>query len=75
MAELSLLGNVVEDVHQLIHGLHRVNICCTRRGANRVAHVIAQHARNISICYVLDGESTSTNYESFVPRFSYFMNE
>ena len=48
MADLSLLGNVVQDVHQLIHGLHSVNICCTRRGRIRVAHVIAQHARNIS---------------------------
>ena len=48
MADLSLLGNVVQDVHQLIHGLHSVNICCTRRGRDRVAHVIAQHARNIS---------------------------
>ena len=48
MVDLSLLGNVVEDVHQLIRGLHRVNICCTRRGGNRVAHVIVQYARNIS---------------------------
>ena len=48
MVDLSLLGNVVDDVHQLILGLHWVNICCTRRGGNRVAHVLAQHARYIS---------------------------
>ena len=48
MANLSLLGNVVKDVHQLILDLHWVNICYTRRGGNRLAHVLAQHARNIS---------------------------
>lgn len=47
MADLSLLGNVVEDDNQLILDLHWINICCARRGGNRVAHVLAQHARNI----------------------------
>ena len=48
MANLSLIGNVVEYIHHLIHDLYWVNICCTRRGGNKVAHALAQHARNIS---------------------------
>ena len=55
MSDLSLQGNVVEDVHQLIVDLHQlildlhwINICCARRGGNRVSHVLAQHATNIS---------------------------
>ncbi|XP_075645667.1 uncharacterized protein LOC142616768 [Castanea sativa] len=45
---LSLLGNVVDDIQYLIHGLHWVNISCTRRGGNKVVHALAQHARNIN---------------------------
>lgn len=45
---LSLLGNVVNDIQYLIHGLHWVNISCTRRGGNRVVHALAQHVRNIN---------------------------
>ena len=48
MANLSLIWNVVEDIHHLIHGLHWVNICCTRSRGKKVAHAPAQHARNIS---------------------------
>ena len=43
----SLLGNVVDDIQQLLYTLHWVDICSTRRGGNKVAHVLAQHARNI----------------------------
>ena len=46
-ANLSLLGNVVDDIRHLIRGLHWVSICCMRRGENKIAHVLAQHARNI----------------------------
>ena len=28
--------------------MHWVNFSCIRRGGNRVAHALAQHARNIS---------------------------
>ena len=31
----------------MTRGLHLVSIECTRRGGNRVAHVLAQLARNI----------------------------
>ena len=31
----------------MTRGLHSVSIECTRRGGNRVAHVLAQFARNI----------------------------
>ena len=41
----SLFGNVVDDICHLIGGLHWVAICCVRRSGNRVAHVLAQHAR------------------------------
>ena len=37
---------MVDDIHHLIHGLEWASICCTRRGGNKVAHVLAQHARN-----------------------------
>ena len=42
----SLLGYVVDDIHHLIHCLEWVSICFTRRGGNKVAHALAQHARN-----------------------------
>ena len=41
----SLFGNVVDDIRHLIRGLNRSDVCCIRRGGNRVAHVLAQHAR------------------------------
>lgn len=44
----SLIGNVVGDIQQLICSLHWVNIGSMRRGGNKVAHVLAQHARTIS---------------------------
>ena len=37
----SLMGNVVDDIHHLICGLQWVSISCTRRGGNKVAHVLA----------------------------------
>ena len=43
----SMLGNVIGDIQRLIRNLHWVIIECTRRGGNRVAHVLAQFARNI----------------------------
>ena len=43
----SLLGNVVDDVRHLVCGMHWVNFNCIRRGGNRVAHALTQHARNI----------------------------
>ncbi|XP_023905928.1 uncharacterized protein LOC112017706 [Quercus suber] len=46
--DFSLLGNVIGDIHHLIMNLHWVRIECTRRGGNRVAHELAQFARNIS---------------------------
>ena len=42
----TMIGNVVDDIHHLICGLYWVSICCMRRGGNKVAHVLAQHARN-----------------------------
>ena len=44
----SLLGNVVDDVRHLVCGLQWVSFSCIRRGGNRVAHALVQHARNIS---------------------------
>ena len=43
----SMLGNVIGDIQHLIRNLHWVRIECTRRGGNRVAHVLVQFARNI----------------------------
>ena len=48
LADLSLLGNVVDDVCHLVLGMLWVTFSCTRRGDNRVAHALAQHVRNIS---------------------------
>ena len=44
----SLLGNVVRDIQHLICTLQWVRIDCVRRGGNRVAHVLAQFARDIT---------------------------
>ena len=44
----SLVGNVVGDIQHLIHNLLWVRIDFVIRGGNRVAHVLAQFARNTS---------------------------
>ena len=44
----SLVGNVIGDIQHLIHNLLWVRIDCVRRRGNRVAHVLAQFARNTS---------------------------
>ena len=44
----SMLENVIGDIQHLIRNLQWVSIECTRRGGERVAHVLAQFARNIS---------------------------
>ena len=44
----SLLGHFYEDIHCCLHGLHSVSISCIRRGGNKVAHILAQLARNIT---------------------------
>ena len=44
----SLLGYVVDDIHHLVHCLEWARISITRRGGNKVAHALAQHARNSS---------------------------
>ena len=48
LADRSLLGNVVDDVRHLVCGMQWVSFSCIRRGGNRVAHALSQHARNIS---------------------------
>ena len=42
----SLLGHVVDDIRHLVHCLEWARISITRRGGNKVAHALAQHARN-----------------------------
>ncbi|KAL0011169.1 hypothetical protein SO802_006277 [Lithocarpus litseifolius] len=42
----SLLGYVVDDIRHLVHCLEWARISITRRGGNKVAHALAQHARN-----------------------------
>ena len=42
----SLFGNVVDDIRHLIRGLLWSDVCCIRRGGNRVAYALAQHARH-----------------------------
>ena len=46
-ANISLLGNVVEDIKHLIKGLQWVSISHIRRSGYKVAHVLVQHARTI----------------------------
>ena len=48
LVDRSLLGNVVDDVRHLVCGMQWVSFSCIRRGGNRVAHALSQHARNIS---------------------------
>ncbi|XP_075674994.1 uncharacterized protein LOC142644222 [Castanea sativa] len=43
----SLMGNVVGDIRQMLRGLHLVNVEFTRRGGNKVAHVLAQYAKDL----------------------------
>ena len=42
----SLFGNVVNDIRHLVWGLQWARVCCVRRGANKMAHVLAQYARH-----------------------------
>ena len=42
----SLLGYVVDDIRHLVHCLEWARISFTRRGGNKVAYALAQHARN-----------------------------
>ena len=46
LKSFSLFGNVVNDIRRLIWGLQWTKVCCIRRGANKVAHTLAQYARN-----------------------------
>ena len=46
--DLSLLGHVYEDIKCNICGLHYASISCVRREGNKVAHILAQYARNIA---------------------------
>ena len=46
-ANFSFLGNVVDDIHHLMSGLQWVSTSKIRRGGNKVAHVLAQHARHL----------------------------
>ena len=43
----SMLENVIRDIQHLLRHLQWVQIECTRRRGNRVAHVLAQFARNV----------------------------
>ena len=42
---LSMLGNVIANIQCLLCGLRRVSTSCIKMGGNRVAHVLATHAR------------------------------
>ena len=55
-ANISLLGNVMEDIKHLIRGLQWVSISHTRCTGNKVAHVLAQHARTSieDLCWIED---------------------
>ncbi|XP_075675254.1 uncharacterized protein LOC142644553 [Castanea sativa] len=44
--DCSLLGYVVDDIRHLVYCLEWASISTTRRDGNKVAHVLAQHARN-----------------------------
>nr|XP_023901140.1 uncharacterized protein LOC112012993 [Quercus suber] len=43
----SFLGNVVDDIRCLMSGLQWATTSKIRRGGNKVAHALAQHARNL----------------------------
>ena len=46
-ANYSFLGNVVDDIRHLMSGLQWVSTSKIRRGGNKVAHVLAQHAGHL----------------------------
>ena len=43
----SLMGNVVGGIQHMLRGLYLVNVEFTRRGGNKVAHVLAQYAKDL----------------------------
>ncbi|KAL0009943.1 hypothetical protein SO802_005051 [Lithocarpus litseifolius] len=43
----SFLGNVVDDIRHLMSSLQWVKTSKIKRGGNKVAYVLAQHARNL----------------------------
>ncbi|KAK9994067.1 hypothetical protein SO802_023770 [Lithocarpus litseifolius] len=47
VANYSFLGNVVDDIRHLMSGLQWATTNKIRRGSNKVAHALAQHARNL----------------------------
>ena len=47
MANFSFLGHVVDDIRHLMAGLQWVKTGNIRKGGTKVAHVLAQHARNL----------------------------
>ncbi|KAL0009321.1 hypothetical protein SO802_010823 [Lithocarpus litseifolius] len=47
VANYSFLGNVVDDIRHLISGLQWATTSKIRRGSNKVAHALAQHAKNL----------------------------
>ena len=47
VADYSFLGNVVDDICHLMSGLRWAATSTIRRGGNKVAHVLAQHTRNL----------------------------
>ena len=72
VANYSFLGNVVDDIRHLMSGLQWVTISKIRRGGNKVAHVLAQHARNLEYdLYWL--EDSPTSFGSLVSRFVIIM--
>ena len=44
---MSMLGNVIDDIQFLLCGLRRASTSRIKRGGNRVAYVLARHAKNL----------------------------
>ncbi|XP_075667056.1 uncharacterized protein LOC142636661 [Castanea sativa] len=73
-ANLSLLGNVVDNIKHLIRALQWVSISHTRQSGNKVAHVLAHNARNIvDDMYWI--EDSLPSCRTLVSRCLSFMNE
>jgi len=73
-SNLSLLGNVYDDIRCLIRGLRRVEISCVHQNANSIAHSLARYARQVDDDFVWIEESPPSALEAFYLD-SLFINE
>ena len=63
-SNLSLLGNVYDDIRCLIEELRRMEISCVRQNVNSVAHSLDRYARQVDDDFVWIEESPPSALEA-----------